>query len=126
MIASLNGQIQDVFSDSLVVEVGGVGLQVYVPNPLKDEVRSGQHIHLHTYLVVRQDALILYGFATRDERELFTLLLGVNGVVVIGHGRSNAKAIKNAVRVAVRCVEEEVLDSIKQGIADMQKGEENT
>ena len=80
MIASLNGQIQDVSSDSLVVEVGGVGLQVFVPNPLKDEARSGQHIHLHTYLVVRQDALMLYGFASRDERELFILLLGVNGV----------------------------------------------
>ncbi len=80
MIASLNGQIQDVSSDSLVVEVGGVGLQVFVPNPLTDEARSGQHIHLHTYLVVRQDALMLYGFASRDERELFTLLLGVNGV----------------------------------------------
>lgn len=80
MIASLNGQLQDVLSDSLVVEVGGVGLQVFVPNPLKDEAHSGQHIHLHTYLVVRQDALILYGFASRDERELFILLLGVNGV----------------------------------------------
>ena len=80
MIASLSGQIQDVLSDSIVVEVGGVGLQVYVPNPVKDEARSGQLIHLYTYLVVRQDALMLYGFASRDERELFTLLLGVNGV----------------------------------------------
>jgi holliday junction DNA helicase RuvA len=80
MIASLSGQVQEIYNDSLVVEVGGVGLQVYVPTPLKDELRAGEHVHLHTYLVVRQDALILYGFASREERDLFTLLLGVNGV----------------------------------------------
>lgn len=49
-----------------------------------------------------------------------SLLLGVNGVVVICHGRSNAKAIKNAVRLAAHSVKEGVLDSIKQGVADMQ------
>ncbi len=52
------------------------------------------------------------------------LLLGVNGVVVIGHGRSNAKAIKNAVRAAWRAVEGGVLGSIKQGLAEMQSTEQ--
>jgi Holliday junction DNA helicase RuvA len=80
MIASVSGQVLDIASDSLVVEVGGVGLQVFVPSSLKDEVQPGEHVHLHTYLVVRQDALTLFGFASRDEKELFILLLGVNGV----------------------------------------------
>jgi len=80
MIASLSGQVHEILADSLVVEVGGVGLQVFVPVPLKDGVRPGEHVYLHTYLVVRQDALILYGFANREERDLFALLLGVNGV----------------------------------------------
>ncbi len=52
------------------------------------------------------------------------LLLGVNGVALIGHGRSNAKAIKNAVRLAAKSVEGRVLESIKQGLAEMQKGED--
>jgi Holliday junction DNA helicase RuvA len=80
MIASLSGQVQEILPDSVVVEVGGVGLQVFIPAPVKDDLRLGEHIHLHTYLIVRQDALILYGFVSREERDLFTMLLGVNGV----------------------------------------------
>jgi holliday junction DNA helicase RuvA len=80
MIASLMGKVQDVLPDSLVVQVGGVGLQVFVPAATRDRHHSGDNLFLHTYLVVRQDLLTLYGFETRDERDFFILLLGVNGV----------------------------------------------
>lgn len=80
MIASLNGRIQEITTDSLVIEVGGVGLQVYVPSPTRDHLRRGETISLNTYLVVREDALTLYGFEGRETRDLFTLLLTVNGV----------------------------------------------
>ena len=80
MIATLSGRVQEVMSDSLVVEVGGVGLQVSVPQPLRAQLHAGESIFLHTYLVVRQDNLSLYGFDTREGRDFFTLLLGVNGV----------------------------------------------
>jgi holliday junction DNA helicase RuvA len=81
MIASLLGKIQEVLSDSLVVMVGGgVGLQVYVPAPTRDRHRLGDAISLSTYLIVRQDLLALYGFETREERDYFNLLLGVDGI----------------------------------------------
>jgi holliday junction DNA helicase RuvA len=80
MIASLNGTIIQRETGSLVVEVGGVGLQVHVPPSLCERVRSGERIFLNTYLVVRQDALTLYGFESLDGREIFTQLLTVNGV----------------------------------------------
>ncbi len=80
MIASLSGWIQDVLPDSLVVQVGGVGLQVFVPSHTRENLRTGETVALHTFLVVRQDALTLYGFETREEREFFILLLGVNGI----------------------------------------------
>jgi holliday junction DNA helicase RuvA len=80
MIASLMGKVQDVSSDSLVVQVGGVGLQVFVPAATRDCHHSGDSIFLHTHLIVRQDLLTLYGFETREEREFFSLLLGVNGM----------------------------------------------
>jgi Holliday junction DNA helicase RuvA len=80
MIASLSGWIQEVLPDSLVVQVGGVGLQVFVPNHTRENLRSGESANLHTYLVVREDALTLYGFETREERDYFGLLLGVNGI----------------------------------------------
>lgn len=80
MIATINGKISQVEAGSLVVEVGGVGLQVYVPDPISDQVKTGQTLFLHTYLVVREDALALYGFDTREGRDYFKLLLGVSGI----------------------------------------------
>lgn len=80
MISSLNGIISQVGEGSLVVEVGGVGLLVYVPEPLSDQLTAGQTVHLHTYLIVRQDALALYGFETIEGRDYFVLLLGVSGI----------------------------------------------
>ena len=80
MIASISGNITQVDMGSLVVEVGGVGLLIYVPDPLSDQAKSGQTVFLHTYLVVRQDALSLYGFDTQEGRDYFKLLLGVSGI----------------------------------------------
>jgi Holliday junction DNA helicase RuvA len=80
MIASLRGTVVQRDSNSVTIEVGGVGFQVYVPAPVREELRTGESAFLHTYLVVRQDALILYGFETTEAREYFTLLLGVDGV----------------------------------------------
>ena len=80
MIATLGGKVTHVEEGSLVVEVGGVGLLVYVPNPLSDQLKAGQTVFLHTYLVVREDMLALYGFQTKESCDYFKLLLGVSGI----------------------------------------------
>lgn len=80
MIATLRGEIIQVEEHAFIVEVGGVGLRVSVPAPLLARMQVGQGIMLYTHLVVREDALSLYGFESQAERELFTLLLGVDGV----------------------------------------------
>ncbi|MCJ7535654.1 MAG: Holliday junction branch migration protein RuvA [Anaerolineales bacterium] len=80
MIASINGNVIQVEVGSLVVEVGGVGLFISVPDPLTDLIKPGQSIYLHTYLIVRQDALSLYGFDTQEGRDYFKLLLSVSGI----------------------------------------------
>ncbi len=80
MIASLQGRIQEVLPDSVIIDVGGVGLQVYIPAPVRDRSKSGENVFLHTQMIVREDAITLYGFATREEREYFNLLVSVNGV----------------------------------------------
>lgn len=80
MIASISGRVLETLTDSLVLEVGGVGLQVHAPVPYVAHVHPGDSKFLYTYLVVRQDALTLYGFDTREERDFFILLLGVNGI----------------------------------------------
>lgn len=80
MIATLHGEISQIEDTSLIVEVGGVGLRVFVPAPLRAQAKTGEKIFLFTHLVVREDALILYGFESQGDRELFNILLGVDGV----------------------------------------------
>jgi Holliday junction DNA helicase RuvA len=80
MIASIHGNVIHKESGSLVIEVGGLGLLVFVPTNVSEQTRLGDRLTLHTYLVVRQDALTLYGFDSADGREIFTQLLTVNGV----------------------------------------------
>jgi Holliday junction DNA helicase RuvA len=80
MIAIVSGKVLYTMANSLVVDVGGVGLQIHVPAPLLDGIRPGDSAILYTHLVVRQDALTLYGFETSEARDYFTLLLNVNGI----------------------------------------------
>ena len=82
MIASLRGTVLAIEQPSfLVVEVGGVGFKVFVPGPVFDNLDGlGRTVFLHTYLMVREDALTLYGFSSEEQRALFELLLTVQGV----------------------------------------------
>jgi holliday junction DNA helicase RuvA len=80
MIATLRGEISQIEENALILEVGGVGLRVFVPAPVRTRTKAGESILLYTHLVVREDALTLYGFESQAERELFNVLLGVDGV----------------------------------------------
>lgn len=80
MIATISGRILELYPDGVVIDVGGIGFLVNVPASVRDQARPGEAIFLHTYLVVREDALTLFGFDSREGREFFTLLLTVNGV----------------------------------------------
>jgi Holliday junction DNA helicase RuvA len=80
MIAQLTGLVAQVGPTSAVIEVGGIGIQaVCSPNTVAG-LRVGQRASLATSLVVREDSLTLYGFASVDEREFFELLLTATGV----------------------------------------------
>jgi len=80
MIATLSGKILLSEADSLVIEVAGVGFRVHVPAPTRDHSHSGETVFLYTHLVVREDALTLYGFETKEGCDYFNLLLSVDGV----------------------------------------------
>lgn len=81
MIASISGVVNGIGDDHLIVNVGGVGVRVYVPDPVLENVGGvGRRISLHTHLIVRETELTLYGFAGEEDRSLFELLLGVSGV----------------------------------------------
>ena len=81
MITSLRGILQGIGEQDLTLEVGGVGLQVAVTRSVLESAPSiGRSIYIETHLVVRQDALLLYGFSSQEEREVFLELLKVSGV----------------------------------------------
>jgi Holliday junction DNA helicase RuvA len=80
MIATLRGEVTQIEDNALILEVSGVGLRVFVPAPLRGRLKAGEAAFLYTHLVVREDALTLYGFETQADRDLFNLLLGVDGV----------------------------------------------
>jgi len=80
MISSLRGTVTYVRSGVLVIEVGGVGLQVQVSPRISAGYSVGETASLHTVLVVREDTLTLYGFKTPVSRELFELLQTVTGI----------------------------------------------
>lgn len=80
MIATLRGEISQIEENAVILEVGGVGLRVFVPAPVRTRTKAGEHLLIYTHLVVREDALTLYGFESPAERELFNVLLGVDGV----------------------------------------------
>jgi Holliday junction DNA helicase RuvA len=80
MINSLTGKVKGISSNSVVIEVGGVGILVNVPLRVIETLSIGSLVDLHTHLIVREDALTLYGFSELADRNLFELLLTVTGV----------------------------------------------
>ena len=81
MIALLSGRVAVRRADHVVVDCGGVGYRLSVSaETLRQVPAVGHEVVLHTHLVVRDDALALYGFATEEERDLFLMLLGVQTV----------------------------------------------
>ena len=81
MIGALFGKLVETYPDGALVDVNGVGYRVHAPASVLARLPgAGERLRLHTHLYVREDALTLYGFTTSEERDLFEVLIGVNGI----------------------------------------------
>ncbi len=80
MISSISGTVKSTAINSIVVEVGGIGVLLQVPARVASQMQVGKLVSFHTYLIVREDALTLYGFTEITDREFFELLLSVTGI----------------------------------------------
>lgn len=81
MIAFLRGEVADLTENSVILDVNGVGYEVLVPGQLLSVLQGiGQTIQIYTYMQVREDAVVLFGFLTKDDLEMFRMLTGVSGV----------------------------------------------
>jgi Holliday junction DNA helicase RuvA len=81
MISSLNGKVAALGSDFAVINVGGIGFQVFMPTSTLSAVGAvGKEVQLYTHLYLREDNVTLYGFASPEELTLFQTLIGVSGL----------------------------------------------
>ncbi len=80
MIAYIDGVVAEVRGSSLIVQAGGFGLEVFAPKPTLMVAKVGSAVRLHTYFLVKEELMALYGFHDRDMHTLFTYLIGVSGV----------------------------------------------
>lgn len=81
MIAYIKGELEYIGIDTIVVETGGIGYEIRVPlTVIGDLPEIGETVRVHTYLYVREDAINLYGFTTKDDLNIFKLLITVNGI----------------------------------------------
>ena len=80
MISSIAGIVKSSTSNAVVVDVGGIGVLIQVPNRIAAGIQIGSSASFHTYLVVREDALTLFGFVDQTDRDFFELLLSVTGI----------------------------------------------
>ncbi|MCR4923203.1 MAG: Holliday junction branch migration protein RuvA [Lachnospiraceae bacterium] len=81
MIAYLKGEVVAIYEDQIVLEVKGIGYNIFMPASSLDLIEGlGSEVKVYTYLSVREDAMLLYGFLTKDDLDFYKLLLSVNGV----------------------------------------------
>lgn len=81
MISYVKGPLAERFENGVVIETGGVGLEIYVPLTVLEGLPGiGEEIKLYTYFQVREDAMCLYGFLSRPDLQIFKQLIGVNGI----------------------------------------------
>lgn len=110
MIGSVRGSvIERSASGEVLVEVGGVGYRALVPLSAVPTLEPGANAFLFTHLHVREDAMVLYGFPTRDERDTFEVLIAASGV-----GPKLALAILSVHTPAAlrRCLADDDLDAL--------------
>lgn len=81
MIAYLKGEVVEIEEEKLILECGNIGYNISMPvSALDGTLRPGQEVKIHTHLHVREDAMQLYGFLTRDDLKMFRMLLSVSGI----------------------------------------------
>lgn len=81
MIAYIKGTVEEILEDRVILETGNMGYNIFMPmGAVEHLLHKGQEIKIHTYLNVKEEALQLFGFLTKDDLNTFKLLLGVNGI----------------------------------------------
>ena len=102
MISFLKGYIEEKSEKSIFLDVNGVGYEVYMPTGSASQLPSvGEEVKIHTYLQISENGIGLYGFLTKDELNVFKLLITVNGIGPKGAVGILSALSANELRLAV-------------------------
>lgn len=81
MIAFVRGTVAELSENRIILECGNIGYEIYMPeNTINGKIYIGEELKVHTYFHVREDVMQLYGFLSKDDLQMFRMLLGVNGI----------------------------------------------
>ncbi|MBQ9886373.1 MAG: Holliday junction branch migration protein RuvA [Lachnospiraceae bacterium] len=81
MISYVKGRLTEIDENTIVIETAGIGYNIQVPGSVLSQLPSmGSEVKIYTYLYIREDAMNLYGFMSRDDLKVFKLLIGVSGI----------------------------------------------
>jgi Holliday junction DNA helicase RuvA len=81
MLSYVKGELEEIIGNTIVVENNGIGINIFVPATVLESLPSiGEEIKVYTYLYVREDAINVYGFLSRDDLNIFKMLITVNGI----------------------------------------------
>ena len=80
MISFIEGKIEYIFQNRIIINQNGIGFEIYVPQKLVNLLNQNDDVKIYTYMSVKEDNISLFGFNSIDEREIFLKLITVNGV----------------------------------------------
>ena len=88
MISFVEGKIEHIYQDRIIINKDGIGFEIYIPKKMISILNTDENVRVYTYMSVKEDNISLFGFNNIDEREIFLKLITVNGV-----GPKNALSI---------------------------------
>ena len=100
MYAFFKGTVESIYSDYLILDTGSMGVNIIMSASELDRISVSDEVKIYTYTSVREDAITLYGFLSREKLDFFKLLLTVNGVgpkLAIGIAGCNTEDVKTAI-----------------------------
>lgn len=80
MISYIKGIVENIENDKIVIDNNGIGYGIFMPLHVLESIGIGEEVKIYTYFCVREDAMQLYGFLSKDELKLFKMLISVSGV----------------------------------------------
>lgn len=111
MIEYIRGKVEELLPSNVILDVNGIGYNLNISLATYSEIQDKNEVKLFVYEAIREDAFVLYGFATKRERDLFLLLISVSGV-----GANTARLILSSLSV------EELQNVIASGNVNTLKG----